>query len=343
MDEYVLERRASWFKKWSPRKLEETEAPGPPPPEAKPSPKEGRYQFHKVLSRGGDGLLWIVHDTGPSLGRGETAAAPLVRVMKRRSFETLEQANEALQEAFIMSRIQSSCCLSLLDVMALPALSAGSPRETPSPRGGEWVLCMIFPYMAGGDLCDAMYARANTLGAPAAAPPGATWSVQRMVRDILQGLVDIHAAGVIHGDLKLENILLDEAGHCKICDFGVAVHGPHRTTQCGSSVYMAPEMVTKSTPYTAAIDIWACGLILLQLYSGVTIPPLEPMTAAERLLQGEEIPWPTQQDTSIGPGMLALDPAERPSAKQCLAMVKRWTRGSSPRTPTESPRQNQVE
>jgi serine/threonine protein kinase len=359
MNEYVLERRASWFKKWSPRRLEPEALPLPL--QAKPTSEPSRYQFQRVLSRGGDGLLWLVHDTAasPSPLGGPGGGEPVL-VMKRRSFETLEQANEALHEAFIMSSFQSSCCLRLLDVIVLPALSTSASAQSEA----GWVLGMIFPYMAGGDLCDALYAATRGPMAPFAAigpgPPGegVLLDRQKVARDILQGLADIHAAGIIHGDMKLENILLDERGRCKICDFGVAVRGPHCFGRRGSTAYMAPEMVSPRSTVggvscTAAIDIWACGVILLQLCTGTAIMPLETKTLAERVLadgssavEAELATIEPEHKDVFGPlvtSMLALAPAERPSAKQCLAMIRRWVKGSSPRTPTESPRQNQIE
>lgn len=62
------------------------------------------------------------------------------------------------------------------------------------------------------------------------------------------GLKYIHSKSVIHRDIKLENILLDNLGVVKICDFGVSkllVEGPNEKTSecCGTPAYMAPEVI----------------------------------------------------------------------------------------------------
>lgn len=78
----------------------------------------------------------------------------------------------------------------------------------------------------------------------------------------------MHAHGVLHRDLKLENIvlthvtLLDIQGMAKICDFGWAVHEPNelRSTLCGTPLYLAPEALC-GEQYNSKVDIWALGTL----------------------------------------------------------------------------------
>lgn len=84
----------------------------------------------------------------------------------------------------------------------------------------------------------------------------------------------LHKKGVIHRDLKLENLLLDKNRNLIITDFGFANQfdlskGDLMSTSCGSPCYAAPELVVLDTPYHgSAVDIWSCGVILYAMLAG---------------------------------------------------------------------------
>lgn len=70
---------------------------------------------------------------------------------------------------------------------------------------------------------------------------------RRLIRDMARGLADVHAAGVLHCDIKPGNVLHTEAGRWKLVDFGVARRldsALGRTAQAGTPAYMAPEQAT---------------------------------------------------------------------------------------------------
>jgi novel protein kinase C epsilon type len=81
----------------------------------------------------------------------------------------------------------------------------------------------------------------------------------------------LHQHGILHRDLKLENVLVGSDGHCKIADFGLSKLGLFyhckTTTQCGTPVFMAPEIV-KNLPYGQGADWWAVGVMLFQMLTG---------------------------------------------------------------------------
>jgi novel protein kinase C epsilon type len=81
----------------------------------------------------------------------------------------------------------------------------------------------------------------------------------------------LHQQGILHRYLKLENVLVDSDGHCKIADFGLCKLGLFRhciaRTQCGMPICMAPEIV-KNLPYGQGVDWWAVGFMLLQMRTG---------------------------------------------------------------------------
>eukprot|EP01017_Pseudomicrothorax_dubius_P042152 TRINITY_DN683_c0_g2_i1.p1 TRINITY_DN683_c0_g2~~TRINITY_DN683_c0_g2_i1.p1 ORF type:complete len:445 (+),score=96.60 TRINITY_DN683_c0_g2_i1:63-1397(+) len=90
-------------------------------------------------------------------------------------------------------------------------------------------------------------------------------------RQIVEGLSYCHDQDVIHRDLKLENVVLDEANNVKLIDFGFSICIPPTKLLnifCGTPSYMAPEIISK-TPYKGKpTDVWAAGILLFTLLCG---------------------------------------------------------------------------
>jgi serine/threonine-protein kinase len=141
--------------------------------------------------------------------------------------------------------------------------------------------------------------------------------------DILQGLAAIHRVGIIHRDIKPQNILLDRAGTAKVADFGIAHtqidDGLTETgVVLGSAAYLAPERAAGTRPAGPAADLYATGVILYELLTGRL--PFEADTAAGVLYQHVHVtPTPPQALNSTIPAAvgdivlrsLAKDPAGR--------------------------------
>lgn len=93
------------------------------------------------------------------------------------------------------------------------------------------------------------------------------------------GLESLHCLGIVHHDLKPENVLIDEDGHCVIADYGgskflsdgILIRKPKDEVIC-TLPYAAPELLSPSSakykPYDEAIDYWALGATVYMLTTG---------------------------------------------------------------------------
>jgi serine/threonine protein kinase len=73
-------------------------------------------------------------------------------------------------------------------------------------------------------------------------------------------------------DLKPENILLDATGHVALCDFGLSKADLHpdelTTTFCGTTEYLAPEILLSEQGYSKIVDFWSLGVLLFEMCCG---------------------------------------------------------------------------
>jgi hypothetical protein len=115
----------------------------------------------------------------------------------------------------------------------------------------------------------------------------------RWFHQILSAIYAAHRAGVIHGDLKPSNVLIDTSGaieRVKLIDFGPSPamrDGTQVDTVCGTPQYMAPELAL-GEPANEATDIYAAGVILYELLTGTV--PYQGATAFDTMKQHIERP-----------------------------------------------------
>lgn len=82
----------------------------------------------------------------------------------------------------------------------------------------------------------------------------------------------LHQQGIIHRDLKSDNVLMDEYFYPKICDFGLSRIFPESLsssiTSCiGTPIYMAPELFDEEVHYTKKIDVFAFAILAYEIIS----------------------------------------------------------------------------
>lgn len=167
--------------------------------------------------------------------------------------------------------------------------------------------------------------------------------VRSLTRQTLAGLAYLHNEGVLHRDLKADNILLDVDGTCKISDFGISkktdnIYGNDVTNSMQGSVFwMAPEVVraegqgakarSEGQGYSAKVDIWSLGCVVLEMFAGRRPwSKEEPIGAIFKLGSlNQAPPIPDDVSDSVSPEAVAfmsecfeIDPGERPTAETLL-------------------------
>ncbi|OBT49003.1 STE/STE11 protein kinase [Pseudogymnoascus sp. WSF 3629] len=158
--------------------------------------------------------------------------------------------------------------------------------------------------------------------------------VSSLTRQTLSGLAYLHREGILHRDLKADNILLDLDGTCKISDFGISkktddIYGNDASNNMQGSVFwMAPEVVrSQGHGYSAKVDIWSLGCVVLEMFAGRRPWSKEEAVGAMYKLGSlnEAPPIPDDVSNAISPYAMGLmldcfqiSPGERPTADTLL-------------------------
>ena len=202
-----------------------------------PGARVGRWTLQRRLGHGGAGQVWEALEDG-------AAVAVALKLCPLGSLHLDELSRE----------VQALAAVQHPRIVRVCAHGADA--------GFAWV---AFERIHGTDL-------EGVVAAWRAVSPEDRWArVERILRDLVDALEAVHAAGMLHRDLTPANVLVDVDGHATLTDFGIARDARARPTAVGQLVgtvaYMAPEVI-EARPIDARADLYGLGGVLYTLLTG---------------------------------------------------------------------------
>jgi len=148
--------------------------------------------------------------------------------------------------------------------------------------------------------------------------------------DVACGMAYLHARDIIFRDLKSENLLLDDTGKTKICDFGFARKSIKRQhmTMCGTDEFMAPEIIV-GNEYDEKADVFSYGMLLFEIITrkdvGQVIPrgPDNNYAVDEEKLKNQIPSDCPKHFRDLGFLCTKYDPTKRPAFTQIISFLKK--------------------
>lgn len=215
----------------------------------------GRYEIERLVGRGGAGKVFLAKDV--------VIQRPVA--LKEIRIEGLDHEEAAIREAQLAGSLQHPGVVTLHDVVRAP----GS-------------VLLVSEWVEGGSLAD----RASRGALP-------SHECARIAASILETLDALHRRGIVHCDIKPDNILLTPQGAPKLADFGLARFHRARTESLapsgGTPDWMAPEQ-RAGLPCTPATDLHAVGLVLSRL-AEEPLPPALARAASRALMPEPRDRW----------------------------------------------------
>lgn len=162
--------------------------------------------------------------------------------------------------------------------------------------------------------------------------------IRNLNTQVLDGLAYLHSRGILHRDLKADNLLLDLDGTIKISDFGISKRSRDiysnnaEMSMQGTIFWMAPEVIhnvvkNEKQGYSAKVDVWSLGCVILEMFAGRRPWSTEEAVGALYKLGSSKQAPPIPDDTlpyvsTLGKNFLdacfIIDPSERPTARELL-------------------------
>jgi serine/threonine-protein kinase len=278
----------------------------------------GRYQLHTVLGRGGMATVWAGLDT-----RLDRPVA--VKVLDWAATADAATVHRLDHEALTLARLTHPNIVTVYDV----GIQDGVPY-------------IVMEFVDGENLHQRL----------ARGPVGLRQTIAVAI-GVCDALTAAHNSGIVHGDIKPDNILLSRAGMVKVCDFGIsrlqwstrnAAAAPRPTVAVGTAEYMSPEQATGGQ-LTEQADLYGLGCLLHAALSGH--PPFvdpDPLRVIWRQVN-ERPPRLTAPREAVPAALeglveqlLAKDPARRPgSAEEVRARLTRVQTSVTTTYPTIEP------
>lgn len=219
----------------------------------------GKYHIKRQLGNGSMGVVYEAFDPmiertvaikaiAPSQLKGTEGAAVLAR------FKREAQAAGRLNHPNIVAIYEYGEVIVQSDSTLILA-----PHDTPVDKRTAFI---AMEFVKGKELGDYLEADGRHFSLP---------EVARIMGEMLDALDHAHSNGVVHRDMKPENVILLDSGKVKVADFGIARIESSQLTQVGTIMgtpsYMSPEQFMGMT-VDGRSDIFSCGVILYQLLTG---------------------------------------------------------------------------
>ncbi|KAL4178775.1 hypothetical protein AMTRI_Chr13g83920 [Amborella trichopoda] len=253
-------------------------------------------------------MEWV---KGPVIGRGSSATIYLAKSKPSNALFAVKSMGAARsaglqRESAILSSIRHPCI-----VAHLGSCTTLGGNDEPTFN-------LFMEYMAHGTLAHLVRARAMTEPV-----------IRRYAGTVLKGLHHLHTLGLVHGDIKGENILLGPNGLAKIGDLGCAKWARDGHEMAGTPLFMAPE-VARGERQGQESDIWSFGCLIIEMATGLApwlygsslggldgLSPFEAMARIGRAKNGPCVPdWLSTQAKDFLSKCLCLNPEERWNAEQ---------------------------
>jgi len=274
---------------------------------------DGRYTIERPLGSGGMAEVFLAHD------------GVLDRDVALKVLRSQYRGDEEFYERF-GREARSAASLSHPNIVQVY-----DRGETPD---GTCYIAM--EYVSGGTLKDRLDERGPMEPQRALAVAG----------QVAEALWAAHERGVIHRDIKPQNILVTDTGHLKVTDFGIARAASAATISAtnavfGTAGYLSPEQAL-GEPATPRSDLYSLGIVLYEMLTGVVPFRADNPVAVCMKHVTEPLTPPRRLDPTIPEAvdalvvkMLAKDPADRPaSAAELLDDIEVVRGGAPPPAPT---------
>lgn len=256
-------------------------------------PTLGRYRLGPLLGDGGFGQVFEAWD--PALCRQVA--------IKRLKPDTLRaESNNLLDEARLAASLRHPA---FVQIHALEEDGAGASIVM------ELVHGQTLRQMVGGR----------------GLPPARVLDIVAQVADAMDAA---HAAGLVHGDLKPANLMVEDSGLVRILDFGLARHIDPQATEPGLAAqtpgtiaYMAPETLLGQRPDTLS-DIYSLGVVAYEMLCGARpFAHLNGLALAAAQVQSSSAHWSFADDcdpacAALARALAARDPAQRPASMRAV-------------------------
>lgn len=222
----------------------------------------GRWAIRETLGKGG--YSWV--KKGEDIKTGKIVALKFME--KADNSWAKEQAMQVETEIESLKKVRHA------NVMKLYAYNLNAQYPSTDSKIIDTIL-LVLEYAPGGELFDILYYTSSVPEKVA----------RTYFRQLVYGLEACHNNGVIHRDLKPQNLLLDSKYNIKITDFGLSKivltdkDAVMKTTYVGTKGYQAPELL-ENKKYGLECDIFSIGVILFILLAGY--PPFEQASVKDK-------------------------------------------------------------